>query len=494
HFPPNDADPEALAGFRTAAHRRLIFEEFFFLQLAFALSRRDEATAARAGRSLAVDDALRARLRNVLPFPLTAAQRKALGEIGRDLLADRPMNRLLQGDVGCGKTVVALLAMLLVAENGLQAAFMAPTEILAEQHHRAFQRLLSGRGIPVGLLTASVTGGARRQILNGLRGGGLRLVVGTHALAEAEVAFQELRLVVIDEQHRFGVMQRARLRAKGSTPDVLVMTATPIPRSLALTVYGDLDISVIDALPPGRRPVTTLLRDDSARAKVYEFVRREVAAGRQAYIVYPIIEESETLDLKAATAMAESLRREAFPGTGVGLLHGRLKADERDEVMGGFVSGRLPILVATTIIEVGIDVPNATLIVIEQAERFGLSQLHQLRGRVGRGTHPAYCVLMAGATATEEARRRLEVMTATTDGFEVARRDLEIRGPGQFFGTRQSGLADLRIGDILRDRDILEEARAAAFDVAATAGARPGPTLDHLRRRLRGRMGLSAIG
>jgi ATP-dependent DNA helicase RecG len=321
-------------------------------------------------------------------------------------------------------------------------------------------------------------------------------VVGTHALAEEEVAFRELRLVVIDEQHRFGVMQRARLRAKGSTPDVLVMTATPIPRSLALTVYGDLDISVIDALPPGRRPVTTLLREEAARAKVYQFVRREVAAGRQAYIVYPIIEESESLDLKAATAMAQRLRTEAFPDIPVGLLHGRLPADERDAVMAGFAGGRLPILVATTIIEVGIDVPNATVMVIEQAERFGLSQLHQLRGRVGRGEHAAYCVLLAGAAATEEARRRLEVMTATTDGFEVARRDLEIRGPGQFFGTRQSGLADLRVGDILRDREILEEARAAAFEAAAAApaGKPPGPTLEHLRRRLRGRLGLSAIG
>jgi len=495
HFPPADTDPEALRTFRTPAHRRLIFEEFFFLQLAFAVTRREAARTPRAGPLLAVDDALRERLRAVLPFPLTAAQRRALGEIGRDLLAGHPMNRLLQGDVGCGKTVVALLAMLLVAENGMQAAFMAPTEILAEQQHRAFQKLLAGRGIPVGLLTASVTGGARRQVLNGLRGGGLRLVVGTHALAEEEVAFQALRLVVIDEQHRFGVMQRARLRAKGSTPDVLVMTATPIPRSLALTVYGDLDISVIDALPPGRRPVTTVLREEAARLRVYEFVRKEVAAGRQAYIVYPIIEESESLDLKAATAMAERLGKEAFPGIPVGLLHGRLKSDERDRVMGGFAGGRVPVLVATTIVEVGIDVPNATVMVIEQAERFGLSQLHQLRGRVGRGEHPATCVLLAGAAATDEARRRLEVMTATTDGFEVARRDLEIRGPGQFFGTRQSGLADLRVGDILRDREILEEARALAFEAAtATPGARAGPMLDQLRRRMGGRLGLSSIG
>jgi ATP-dependent DNA helicase RecG len=373
---------------------------------------------------------------------------------------------------------------------------MAPTEILAEQHQRAFLRLLEGRGVHVGLLTASVTGAARRQVLAGLRSGDLPLVVGTHALTEEEVGFRALRLAVIDEQHRFGVVQRARLRAKGESPDVLVMTATPIPRSLALTVYGDLDISVIDELPPGRRPVRTVLRQEVARHKVENFVRREVAAGRQAYVVYPLIDESEALDVKAAAAMADRLRKEAFPGLGVGLLHGRLKSGQRDAVMADFVAGRLPILVATTIIEVGIDVPNATVMIIEQAERFGLSQLHQLRGRVGRGAHASWCVLLAGAEITEEARRRLEVMCETSDGFEVARRDLELRGPGQFFGTRQSGFADLRLGDILRDRDLLEDARAAAFEVAKTArtAAGGGALLEHLGRRLAGRLGMIEVG
>ena len=496
HFPPPDADPVALETRRTEAHRRLIFEEFFFLQLGFALSRQDTDARGRAGALLQVDDALRDRLRAVLPFHLTPAQRKALQEIARDLMSARPMNRLLQGDVGCGKTMVALLAALLVVENGLQAAFMVPTEILAEQHHRNFTRLLEGRGRPVGLLTASVQGTARRQVLQGLRAGTLPLVVGTHALTEDEVVFRDLRLAVIDEQHRFGVMQRARLRAKGQNPDVLVMTATPIPRSLALTVYGDLEMSVIDALPPGRKPVTTVMRGEDGRDSVYDFVRRQIDAGRQAYVVYPIIEESEKVDLRAATEMAQQLQRDVFPGRRVGLLHGRLKSDERDAIMSEFSSGRIPVLVSTTVIEVGIDVANATVMVIEQAERFGLSQLHQLRGRVGRGAHASYCLLLHGKDVTGEATRRLEVMCETGDGFEIARRDLEIRGPGQFFGTRQWGLADLRLGDILRDRDILEDARGAAFAAAEEArdGRMPPPLLEQMNRRLAGRLGMIRVG
>jgi len=496
HFPPEDVDPIDLERRRTAAHRRLIFEEFFFLQLGFALSRTESDAAGRPGPALRVDDALRARLRSVLPFRLTGAQRRALQEIARDLMSPRPMNRLLQGDVGCGKTVVALLAALLVVENGLQAAFMAPTEILAEQHHRAFGRLLAGSGIPVGLLTASVQGAARRQALRGLRSGDVRLVVGTHALAEDEVGFRALRLVVIDEQHRFGVLQRARLRAKGEAPDVLVMTATPIPRSLALTVYGDLDLTVIDELPPGRRPVRTVLREEGSRERVYCFVRDQIEAGRQTYVVYPLIDESEKIDLRAAAAMAEQLRISVFPGLPVGLLHGRLRSEERDAVMADFVAGLLPVLVSTTVIEVGIDVPNASVMVIEQAERFGLSQLHQLRGRVGRGAHDSYCILMQGAEITEEARRRLDVMCGTDDGFEVARKDLELRGPGQFFGTRQSGLPDLRAGDILRDHDILEDARAAARLAAGAARAGDGgrPMLEHMARRFAGRLGMIQVG
>jgi ATP-dependent DNA helicase RecG len=496
HFPPEDTDPTELQRRRTPALRRLIFEEFFFLQLGFALSRSGQEVAPRKGPALRVDEALRERLRSVLPFRLTAAQRRALQEIARDLMSGRPMNRLLQGDVGCGKTVVALLAALLVVENGLQAAFMAPTEILAEQHHRAFCRLLAGRGLPVGLLTASVQGAARRQALRALRSGALPLVVGTHALTEDEVGFKSLRLAVIDEQHRFGVVQRARLRDKGESPDVLVMTATPIPRSLALTVYGDLDITVIDELPPGRRPVKTFVREEPARDRVYAFVRDQVEAGRQAYVVFPLIDESEKVDLRAATAMAEHLGRSVFPGIPVGLLHGRLKGEERDAVMAGFAAGRTPVLVATTVIEVGIDVPNATVLVVEQAERFGLSQLHQLRGRVGRGAHHSYCILMPGTGITEDARRRLEVLCGTDDGFEVARRDLELRGPGQFFGTRQSGLPDLRAGDILRDQDILEDARAAARQAAGAAREDAGGRLllEHMARRFAGRLGMIQVG
>ncbi len=496
HFPEDGVDPLDLQAARSPAHRRLIFEEFFFLQLGFALTRREYEAQRRPGGALRVDDAIRGRLRAVLPFRLTAAQRRVLKEIVEDLMSSRPMNRLLQGDVGSGKTMVALLAALLVAENGGQVAFMVPTEILAEQHHRTFQRLLRGKGYVVGLLTAGVQGAARRQILNGLRAGALPILVGTHALVEEEVRFRALRLAVIDEQHRFGVAQRARLRSKGEAPDVLVMTATPIPRTLALTVYGDLDLSVIDEMPPGRRPVKTVVRGEEARRKVYDFLRAQIALGRQAYVVYPLVEESEKSGLKAAVDMAGRLRKEVFPDLEVGLLHGRMRPEEREAVMADFAAGRLPLLVATSVVEVGIDVPNATVMVIEQAERFGLSQLHQLRGRVGRGAHESFCILMAGAGGTEEARRRLEVLCSTHDGFAIAREDLAMRGPGEFLGTRQSGIPDLRVGDILRDHDILEDARREAFAAAAALdrGPRPRDLLLHLERRWSGRLGRIEIG
>ncbi|OLC53536.1 MAG: ATP-dependent DNA helicase RecG [Acidobacteria bacterium 13_1_40CM_4_69_4] len=495
HFPPRDADLQALNGFRSPFHRRLIFEEFFFLQLGFALSRRERETRP-SHPGLRVDDGVRARLRAALPFHLTAAQRKTLKEIADDLMSGRPMNRLLQGDVGCGKTVVALLAVLLVVENRHQAAFMAPTEILAEQHHRSFRRMLQGTGYPVALLTSGVTGPARRQVLAGLRSGAIPILIGTHALLEEDVRFRSLRLAIIDEQHRFGVAQRARLRAKGTRTDVLVMTATPIPRSLALTVYGDLDLSVIDEMPPGRRPVRTAVRGEESRQAVYEFLREQVKQGKQAYVVYPLVEETGRADLKAAVEMHDRLSRQVFPDLGVGLVHGRLKTEERDAVMAGFASGRLPILVATTVIEVGIDVPNATLMIVEQAERFGLSQLHQLRGRVGRGADESYCVLMAGPRAGEEARRRLDILAATGDGFVVAREDLRMRGPGEFLGTRQSGLPDLRVGDILRDHDILEDARRAAFACAAGLATAPQrrDLVEHVERRWAGRLGLIQVG
>ncbi|MBI1951502.1 MAG: ATP-dependent DNA helicase RecG [Acidobacteria bacterium] len=495
HFPPQDVDLEALNDFRSPFHRRLIFEEFFFLQLGFALARRDrEAQPSEPG--LRVDDAIRARLRSILPFHLTAAQRKVLKEIADDLMSGRPMNRLLQGDVGCGKTVVALLAALLVVENGHQVAFMAPTEILAEQHHRSFSRMLQGSGRPVALLTAAVTGSSRRQVLGGLLAGSIPILIGTHALLEEGVRFQSLRLAIIDEQHRFGVAQRARLRAKGRRTDVLVMTATPIPRSLALTVYGDLDLSVIDAMPPGRLPVRTVVRGEESRVDVYDFLRAQVREGRQVYVVYPLVEETDRADLKAAVEMQRRLQGQIFPDLEVGLLHGRLKGEDRDRVMADFAAGRLPILVATTVIEVGIDVPNATVMIVEQAERFGLSQLHQLRGRVGRGAHISYCILLAGAQASEEARRRLDVVARSGDGFVIAREDLRLRGPGEFLGTRQSGLPDLRIGDILRDHEILEDARGEAFRCAANLAAAPQrrDLVRHLERRWSGRLGLIQVG
>jgi ATP-dependent DNA helicase RecG len=439
---------------------------------------------------------MRERLRAVLPFRLTGAQRRVLKEIAGDLMSPRPMNRLLQGDVGCGKTVVALLAALLAVENGHQAALMAPTEILAEQHHRSFLRLLAGRGLPVALLTAAVKGPARRQVLQGLRSGAVPLVVGTHALLEEEVRFRSLRLAIVDEQHRFGVEQRAAIRSKGKRTDVLVMTATPIPRSLALTVYGDLSLSVIDELPPGRRPVRTVLRGEEARPALYRFLRERIAAGRQVYVVYPLIDEGERGDLKAAKAMADHLGRRVFPDRRVGLLHGRLRPEERERVMADFAGGRLDVLVATTVVEVGIDVPNATVMVVEQAEQFGLSQLHQLRGRVGRGAHDSHCILMAAAGIGEESRRRLEIMCGTDDGFEIARRDLMLRGPGEFLGKRQSGVPDLRLGDVLRDHDLLEDARREAFAWAGRIPALPqrGDLLRHLERRWGARLGLIRVG
>jgi ATP-dependent DNA helicase RecG len=495
HFPPQDADLEALNEFRSPFHRRLIFEEFFFLQLGFALARRERETRP-SEPGLRVDDAIRDRLRAALPFHLTGAQRRVLKEIAQDLMSGRPMNRLLQGDVGCGKTVVALLAALLVVENGHQVAVMAPTELLAEQHHRSFGRMLQGSGRPVALLTAGVTGAARRQVLGGLRAGSIPFLIGTHALLEEDVRFRSLRLAIIDEQHRFGVAQRARLRAKGKRTDVLVMTATPIPRSLALTVYGDLDLSVVDEMPPGRRPIRTVVREEEARPGVYDFLRARVREGRQAYVVYPLVEESDSVDLKAAVEMHRRLQGEVFPDLQVGLLHGRLKAEERDRVMSDFAAGRLPILVATTVIEVGIDVPNATVMVVEQAERFGLSQLHQLRGRVGRGAHESHCILLQGAPAGEEGRRRLDIVARSGDGFAIAREDLRLRGPGEFLGTRQSGLPDLRIGDILRDHDLLEDARREAFRCAAALAAGPErqSLVRHLERRWSGRLGLIQVG
>jgi ATP-dependent DNA helicase RecG len=461
HFPEATAPIEALNAFRTPAQRRLIFEDFFVFQAGLALRRQKNAQVRKA-LVPTVDDRVRQAARAVLPFKLTEGQRSALAEIVADLQQPWPMQRLLQGDVGAGKTIVALIAALVAMENGFQVAFMAPTEILAEQHFRTISKWLAATRFRVALLSGKITAAQRRTLLPSIERGDLNLIVGTHALVQEQVKFRALALAVIDEQHRFGVLQRATLAAKGLHPDVLVMTATPIPRTLALTECGDMEVSVIRGLPPGRKPVTTLVKPDSRRPEVYDLVRREIQAGRQAYVIYPLVEESEKVDLKAATAMAEHLARDIFPELKVALLHGRMKSDEKDTVMRGFVAGQIHILVSTTVVEVGVDVANASVMIIEHAERFGLSQLHQLRGRVGRGTHDSVCVLLYQAPWSDEARARLKAMSETNDGFVIAERDLQLRGPGDFFGTRQSGLPQLRAGDLTRDADLLELAYAEA--------------------------------
>ena len=473
HFPPSDANLEKLNRFATLPQRRLIFEEAFQFQLGVMARRRTALAETKAG-TIVVTDAIRESARQVLPFKLTPGQRVALKEIVDDLQRAHPMNRLLQGDVGAGKTIVALLAAVVAMENGLQVAFMAPTEILAEQHFATISRLLAQSRFKVALLTGSTKSKAKREQLAEVEAGTTHLVVGTHALVEGYVQFKRLGLVVIDEQHRFGVLQRATLRAKGLHPDALVMTATPIPRTLALTIYGDLDTSSIRDLPPGRIPIKTTMIPDARRDEMQAFVRRELEAGRQAYVIYPLVEESEKVDLRAATEMADTLANEVFPEYSVGLLHGRMKGDAKDRVMKAFAAGEIKLLVSTTVVEVGIDVPNATIMVIEHAERFGLSQLHQLRGRVGRGAHQSFCLLVYQTPMSADARDRLTAMVDTTNGFEIAERDLALRGAGDFFGTRQAGVPTFRTIDLVRDRDLLDTAQQEAsrvFDATAPSGA-----------------------
>jgi ATP-dependent DNA helicase RecG len=461
HFPAADASVAELNAFRTPAQRRLIFEEFFLFQIGHAW-RRHETSVERKPHRIAVDDRIRQAAARVLPFHLTPGQRAATKEIVDDLCRAAPMNRLLQGDVGAGKTIVALLAAIVAMENGLQVAFMAPTEILAKQHFATLAKLLSQTRFRVDLLTGSTPGLQRHTILANLERGSTSLVVGTHALVQDAITFRQLGLVVIDEQHRFGVAQRAALQEKGLRPDVLLMTATPIPRTLALTDYSELDVSKISGLPPGRKPVRTWVKPESRRDEVYEMLRGQIEQGRQAYIIYPLVEESEKIDLKSATEMADHLQAEVFPGRRVALLHGRMKQDAKDQVMQAFTSGAADILVSTTVVEVGVDVPNASVMVVEHAERFGLSQLHQLRGRIGRGEWDSHCILLYQAPWSDDARERLRTMAETTDGFVIAERDLELRGPGDFFGTRQSGPPKLRTGDLVRDRDIMEAAHQEA--------------------------------
>lgn len=461
HFPPENASIAEYLSARSPAHRRLIFEEFFWISFALQL-KRGERTKEPKGTVIEISDKTRQRIEKILPFTLTDAQRRVIEQIFADMQSDAPMNRLVQGDVGSGKTIVAFLAMFAAMENGYQTALMAPTEILAEQHARNATKLFAGTPYRVELLVGSMKAAEKRKVQREISNGEIHAVIGTHALIQEAVEFDKLGLAVIDEQHRFGVLQRAELRARGWNPDVLVMTATPIPRSLAMTVYGDLDISVIDELPPGRTPVKTVVVGEDQRTGVYRGIEREIKLGRQVYIVYPLIEESEKLDLKAATRMFEELRDRIFPQYRVGLLHGKMKSAEKEAIMKEFVAGNLHILVSTTVIEVGVDVPNASLMIIEHAERFGLSQLHQLRGRVGRGAEQSFCVLLTGDKKTAVAKERLGIMEETTDGFRIAEKDLEIRGQGEILGTRQSGVQTFKIGNIIRDLQILESARKEA--------------------------------
>lgn len=491
HFPASETPLDALNRFRTPAQLRLILEELFLFQLGLARRRRAR-NAERKPRVMQVDDRVRRSALSVLPFRLTPGQKTALRTIVEDLCRPQPMNRLLQGDVGCGKTIVALLAALVAMENGLQVALMAPTELLAEQHYLSIAPLLSTSRFRVVLLTGGSGAKARREAGSALERGDAHLVIGTHALVQQNLHFRELGLVIIDEQHRFGVLQRATLRDKGALPDVLVMTATPIPRTLALTSYGDLDVSVIRDLPPGRQPVKTTVEGEARRQAVYDFVRGELTAGRQGYVVYPLIEDSEKLDLKAATAMADTLAT-VFPNHTVGLLHGRMKSDARETVMRRFAAGDVHLLVATTVIEVGVDVPNASVMVVEHAERFGLAQLHQLRGRVGRGAHQSHCRLLYQGRLTETARARLSALARTTDGFEIAEQDLQLRGPGEMLGTKQSGLPTLRVAHLIRDHDVMEIAQQEAETILSERGIEE-PVLAQLDDAWTRRFGLAGVG
>jgi ATP-dependent DNA helicase RecG len=461
HFPPEDGNLVEYVAARSNAHKRLIFEEFFWVSFALQL-KRGERKKEPKGTLIEITDKIQERIKGFLPFTLTGAQERVIKRIFDDLQSDAPMNRLVQGDVGSGKTIVAFLAMFAAMENGYQTALMAPTEILAEQHFRNATKIFENSPYRIDLLIGSLRAAQKRKVQGDIAKGEIQAVVGTHAVIQDAVEFEKLGLAIVDEQHRFGVLQRAQLRERGYNPDILVMTATPIPRSLAMTVYGDLDVSVIDELPPGRTPIKTVVVGEDQRNGVYKGIEREVKLGRQVYIVYPLIEESEKMDLKAATKMYEELETKIFPNFKVGLLHGKMKPAEKEEIMGNFVEGKTNILVSTTVIEVGVDVPNASLMIIEHAERFGLSQLHQLRGRVGRGAEQSFCVLLAGVKKTVVARERLGIMEETSDGFRIAEKDLEIRGQGEILGTRQSGIQTFKIGNIIRDLEILEEARKEA--------------------------------
>jgi ATP-dependent DNA helicase RecG len=508
HWPDAGESFTDLQSSRTSAHIRLIFDELFFIELGLELKRREQK--AKTGIAFQLNAGAREAIKKILPFHPTSAQKKVLKEIAADMQAPSPMRRLLQGDVGSGKTIVAFQAAIIAIENGYQVALMAPTEILAQQHYFSARRILERAGYRIVLLTGSLEQDRKREVRRHIAQGNAQLIIGTHALIQDRVEFENLGLVVVDEQHRFGVMQRLKLMKKSddrgsagvrpsqqqasgdAEPDVLVMTATPIPRTLALTLYGDLDLSVLDELPPGRTPVVTRCVPDERAAEVWEFVRKQTAAGHQAYVVYPVIEENEERELKAAQQMHRQLRERIFPSLHVGLLHGRLDADEKENVMREFQQGKIEILVATTVIEVGVDVPNATVMVIEHADRFGLAQLHQLRGRIGRGAAKSYCILLRGGKVSEEGERRLDAMVRTNDGFQIAELDLELRGPGEFFGTRQAGIPSFRVANIIRDRQLLEAAkREAAFVISGPNTEISDQEIDRALREMRARWSVS---
>ena len=492
HFPPPDASMLDYELSKSAAHERMIFEDFFWVTFAIGL-KRGQRIKEEKEMPLRIDKTVNARIATVMPFKLTKAQRTVTAQIFNDMKSKAPMNRLLQGDVGSGKTIVAVIAMMAAMENGLQTALMAPTEILADQHARNIKRLLAKTPYRVELLTGSLRAAEKRRLQTALKEGEINAAIGTQALIQEAVGFAKLGLVVIDEQHRFGVMQRAELRARGLNPDVLVMTATPIPRSLAMTVYGDLDVSIIDELPPGRTPIETKVFGEDQRQEVKRLISREIKAGRQAYVVYPLVEESEKMDLKDATRRYEYLRDTVFPRLSVGLLHGKMKPAEKEKVMSAFVAGEIKILVSTTVIEVGVDVPNASVMIVEHAERFGLSQLHQLRGRVGRGAEKSYCILLTSDKKTAIAEERLGIMAQTSNGFIIAEKDLELRGPGELLGTKQSGLPEFRIGNIVRDQLLLEKAKQEAeFYLAKEKSAVTAKLIARIKQDPR--FGLAAIG
>ncbi len=493
HFPTAGSDVRGLNAFRSPAHYRLILEEFFWLECGLWLKRKQ--AQALTGISFELTPSVRDQIKRMLPFKPTGAQKRVLKEIADDMVSAAPMNRLLQGDVGSGKTIVAAEAAVIALENGFQVAVLAPTEILAQQHLFSLRPLFNKLGYVTGSLTGSHSAREKTQIKNLISAGLIHVAVGTHALIEKDVEFSKLGLVVIDEQHRFGVMQRLGLVQKGVHPDVLVMTATPIPRTLAMTVYGDLDVSVIDELPPRRKPIVTKHVNGDQIERIWSFVRKQVDAGQQAYVVYPVVEESETSAMKAAQQMHAHLQTDVFPDLSVGLLHGRLGSAEKEATMDDFKSGRTHILVATTVIEVGVDVPNATVMVIEQAERFGLAQLHQLRGRVGRGGDQSYCVLVT-EKMNDTARERIRTMVDSTDGFVIADMDLKLRGPGEFFGTKQSGMPSLRIANILRDKEILEFARkeAQAFIEGPPGSDALRNAVTYIREHWQRKYGLVQVG